>query len=189
MASVPVLSGPVMALVLLLLIAGLQKIIDPAPTAGALRAAGLTSRPVLVRLLGGVEVVVAASWIAFGGPWPALMAAGLYMGFAWFVINALVRRLPISSCGCLGSTDTPPTVVHVVMNLMAGSVLVTAAILPVAPMGGLQGAEWSLVIPYALLVGSLVYMLYAILTVLPQVSRRRSPESPTFVSEPMKLPR
>lgn len=185
----PAHSGPVMALMLLLLIAGIQKILDPTSTSGALRAAGLPSRRVLVRLLGASEVVVAGWWVVMGGPLPALGAALLYAGFAWFVVNALVRKLPVSSCGCLGSADTPPTMVHVVMNSVAASILFVAAIIPVSPMGGLVGAEWSLVLPYSMMVAASVYMLYALLTVLPLVSKSARPAPPAFVSDPVRRSR
>lgn len=178
-----------MALMLLLLIAGIQKIFDPTSTSGALRAAGLPSRRILVRTLGGVEVVVVAAWLVSGGRLPALAAALLYAGFAWFVVNALVRKLPISSCGCLGSTETPPTVIHVVMNTFAVAMLLSAVIFPISPMGGLVGAEWRLVLPYMLMVGVSVYMLYALLTVLPLVSQAPRQEVPIFLADPVRSPR
>lgn len=185
----PAVSGPAMALVALLLIAGVQKVVDPSSTSGALRAARLPSRPGLVRLLGGVEAGVAGWWLVAGGPLPAILAAAFYAGFAWFVINALVRKLPISSCGCLGSTETPPTVVHVIMNVTAVAVLLVAAMTPVAPLGGLAGVEWGVAVPYLLLVGASVYMLYAMLTVLPLVSRTRRGDSTTMLPDPARVMR
>src|SRR5690606_6627158 len=117
MGPMPIHSGPVAAVVLLLLLAGVQKLIDPSPTAGALRSAGFPSHRNLVRLLAAVEVIVGGSFFVAGGPWPVLGAAVLYLGFAGFVALALTRNLPVSSCGCLGKVDTPPSVVHVAVNL------------------------------------------------------------------------
>jgi hypothetical protein len=171
---------------LLILIAGTQKVIDPATTAGALRAARLPDSTLLVRLLGVAEVSTAVFFVAEGGPIPALAGALLYAGFAWFVINALVRRLPISSCGCLGAADTPPTMVHVVLNLIAVGVMLGAAIIPIAPLGGLLGQEVKTVVPHVLFTGASVYMLYALLAVLPLVSKRARVASPTFIPAPRR---
>lgn len=177
----PAHSGPVTAVMILLLIAGAQKIVDPSTTSGALRAAGLPGSPLLVRLLGLLEVAAGVVFLVWGGALAPVVAAILYAGFAWFVINALARKLPISSCGCLGSTETPPTMVHVFMNVSAVVVLVAGAIVPVGPLGGLIGADWSVAVPYVLLVGVSVYMLYALLTVLPLVSKKSVDASPTPV--------
>ncbi len=181
MARMPAHSGPVTAVLILLLIAGFQKITDPSTTSGALRAAGLPDRPILVRALGLAEVVVGIWFLVWGGPIPAALGAMMYAGFAWFVINALIRKLPISSCGCLGSTETPPTVVHVVMNLAAVVVLTLGTVSPVGALGGMLEVGWSVRVPFLLLVGISVYMLYALLTVLPLVSRAAAKRSPTPV--------
>lgn len=168
----PVHSGPVTAFMLLLLVAGVQKVMDPGPTAGALRSAMLPSARGLVRLLGAGELAVAGAFLVVGGPVPAALGAGFYVGFAGFVVYALVRDLPISSCGCLGSIETPPSPVHVVLDVGAATVLVLAAIIPVAPLGGLAGQGLDVVIPYTVLTGAATYLLYALLTVLPLVGRR-----------------
>lgn len=182
MARMPAHSGPVTAVMILLMIAGIQKIFDPSTTSGALRAARLPSSPRTVRLLGLLEVGVVTAFLVWGGPAPALFAAILYAGFAWFVLNAIVRKLPISSCGCLGSAETPPTLVHVVMNIAAVVVLVVAVAIPMGPMGGVIGVGWAVAVPYVLLVGVSTYMLYALLTVLPLVSRRLQEVTPVVIA-------
>lgn len=178
----PAHSGPVTAVVILLLIAGVQKVVDPSTTAGAMRMAKLPSSPNLVRLLGAGEAAVAAAFLIWGGPIPAAMAAALYLGFAWFVANALLRKLPISSCGCLGSTETPPTLVHVVMNLASAGVLIWAVIAPIGPLGGVVGSDLGVLVAYLLLVGVSTFMLYALLTVLPLVSRRIQETTPVTIA-------
>lgn len=177
MSSMPLHSGPAAAVMLLLLLAGVQKIIDPAPTAGALRLAGLPSRGFVVRGLGAFEFVVATLFFAVGGPWPAVAGAALYLGFAGFVALALARNLPVSSCGCFGKVDTPPSAVHVAVNLGAVAVLVFAAIIPIQPMGGLVGQSAGVVGPQVLLVGAVAYLLYGMLTALPLVGKRASARS------------
>ncbi len=186
MATMPVHSGPVTAVMVLLLFAGAQKIVDPSSTAGALRVARLPSSHPIVRFVGAAEVLVVVSFLVWGGPLPALAGAAFYGGFAWFVINALVRRLPISSCGCLGATETPPTMIHVVMNLGAVALLVTAVIIPIAPMGGLVGQESKVIFPYMLFTGAAVYLLYALLAVLPLVGRKARSTDATFLPTPRR---
>ena len=159
--------GLVTAFMALLALAGLYKLVDHSPTSGALRAAGLPSSPIVVRLLGGLELVVGITGIVDGGPIPALAGALLYAGFLVFVLEALRRRLPISSCGCLGATDTPPTVAHVIVNLAAVATLVLGALFPIGMLGGLHEAELSTAVAFLLFTGTVVYLLHAVITVLP----------------------
>lgn len=159
--------GLVTAFMALLALAGLYKLVDQSPTSGALRAAGLPSSPIVVRLLGGLELVVGIAGIVDGGPIPALSGAILYAGFLVFVLEALRRRLPISSCGCLGATETPPTVAHVIVNLAAVATLVLGALFPIGMLGGLHEAELSTAVAFLLFTGAVVYLLHAVITVLP----------------------
>lgn len=168
----PFHSGLATAVMLLLMTAGAQKVADAAPTVGALRSAGLPSGQLLVRLLGIAEIGVAVAFLVAGGPWAAALGALFYAGFAGFVLLALSRDIPISSCGCFGKTDTPPSVAHVALNLGSVAVLVLAAIIPVQPMGGLVDASAGVVVPYVVAVGATVYLLYGMLTALPLVGKR-----------------
>ena len=172
MELMPVHSGPATAVMLLLLIAGVQKMVDPASTSGAMRSAGLPSSWLVVRLLGTAEFAAAGAFFVFGGPWPALVGAVFYLGCAGFVAMALVKDLPISSCGCLGTTETPPSLVHVMVNLGAVAILMTAAIIPIQPLGGLAGESAGVVVPYVVVVGAIAYLLYGMLTALPLVGKR-----------------
>lgn len=151
----------------LLAIAGGAKIIDPAPTSGALRAAQLPDSHVLVRLLGAVELVLAIGGILLGGSSPAVGGALLYIAFALFVSHALRNRLPISSCGCLGSAETPPTRLHIVINLLAVVVMVWTALVPLDPVTVLARAPLSEAVLMLVFSGLTTYLLYALITVLP----------------------
>ena len=168
---------------ILLVLAGSKKLVDPAPTVGALRSAGWPSAGPLVRLLGAVEMGVAGWFLVAGGPVPAILGALLYAGFAVFVGRALVRDVPISSCGCLGSRDTPPSVSHAVVNLFAVGVLTAGAIIPVAPLGGLVGQGMDVVVPQTIFIGAVPFLLYGILTVLPLVGKRA-----VRASDPLPMP-
>jgi predicted MFS family arabinose efflux permease len=60
---------------------------------------------------------------------------------------------------------------------------------PVAPLGGLVGVEWGMAAPYLLLVGVSVYMLYALLTVLPLVTTARRVEATRPLADPVRVTR
>lgn len=165
-------SGVVLALLALLALAGISKLLRPIPTVGALRLAGFPSSVLLVRCLGLTEVTVGVAGVITGSPVWALAAALLYGSFAFFVIYALNRRLPISSCGCFGATETPPSALHVIVNLTAVLTLIGATMFPIGPWGGMGDESLRYAIPFVILVGAVVLMLYGLLAVLPLVGRR-----------------
>ncbi len=53
---------------------------------------------------------------SFPGPLTGALVAAAYAGFAVFVLVALRRGWALSSCGCFGRPDTPPTPAHAVLN-------------------------------------------------------------------------
>jgi uncharacterized membrane protein YphA (DoxX/SURF4 family) len=112
---------------LLLLAAGLAKGRDPVPTEQALAALGWPSRPPLVRLLAVAEIVIAIGTLLGPVRWFGAALGLLHIGFAVFVVGALARDTPLSSCGCFGRADTPPTPVHVVANAVIAAVALLAA--------------------------------------------------------------
>lgn len=178
-AAVHLLSGPFLAISALLVVAGTTKIYRPKFTVGALRAAHLPAGPALVRGLGAVEVVVGIGAVASGGPVSALAVAVFYIGFAGFVVFALRSGTAISSCGCFGSPDTPPTVGHVLLNSAATVVALTVAMAPIGPWVGLAGTDAGTAFAFLLFSGATVYLLYAIVEVLPQ--RLRPDPRPTTI--------
>src|SRR4051794_33916874 len=129
-------AGPFLVAALLLTAAGALKAWDPTNTVGALRKAGLPAAPGLVRAGGVVEVVIGVTAVVTGAPAAAALVALSYALFTAFVVYALVRHLPIGSCGCFGKVDTPPSAVHIVLNL--GAIVVATA---VAVRGGGGGGD------------------------------------------------
>lgn len=124
----PALTGPALVAASLLVVAGAMKVVDPAMTVGALRALRLPSSPTLVRVGAAAEVVLGVVAITFGGSvWWWLVAAS-YLAFAGFVVAALLAGTMVGSCGCFGREDTPPHVVHVVLDLLLAAVAVAAAV-------------------------------------------------------------
>jgi len=102
----------------LLALSGGAKIRDPGSTRGALAAARLPARSWVVYGLALAEIVAAAAALA-GTRLGTLALTLLYFGFSGFVGVALVRNLPVQSCGCFGKADTPPTALHLIVNLTA----------------------------------------------------------------------
>jgi hypothetical protein len=174
-AAVPLLSGPFLAISILLAVAGLMKVYRPGFTTGALGAAGLPANDGLVRLLGVAELVVGIGAVATGGSVWALAVGLFYLGFTVFVLIALRSGAPISSCGCFGSPDTPPGVGHVILDLAATVVAFATALDPPGPWVGMTGAGPSTIVPFLMFSGATVYLLYAIVNILPQRPARAEP--------------
>jgi hypothetical protein len=77
----------------------------------------------------------------------------------------------------------------VVLNLGATVVLAFAAIIPIGPLGGLVGQEVRTVLPFVLFAGVTVHLLYAMLAVLPLVSRRAMSRLPSPLATPVRRAR
>ena len=105
---------------LLLIFTGLAKLRRPGDVEIAIAELGLPRMRGLGYVLGGVEVVVGVA--AFVIPGAMGLQALLYLMFAAWVFAALRSDAPLSSCGCLGQDDTPPSPAHVVMNVLAAGV-------------------------------------------------------------------
>jgi hypothetical protein len=168
---VDALAGPFYAVALLLAVAGAFKSARPAATVGAMRAVGLpTSRP-LVRLMGGGEVVVGLGAALTGWPWLAALVAVAYAGFAGFVGAALRRGTPLQTCGCFGSVDTPPTRIHLVVDIAASVVAAAAAATRVDGLTTVMADQPWAGIPFLALVAVTLWFLYLVLTALPTALR------------------
>jgi hypothetical protein len=163
------LAGPEAVVSGLLLFGGAFKAARPGDTARALRALGLPASASLVRLGGVAEIAIAAGALATAArPFAGLMAAS-YVGFLVFVVAAFRRETPLSSCGCFGKVDTPPTLIHVCVNLVAAGVAVAATITPPPGFASVVAVQPGWGIPFVLLVALGVYLTFLALTALPRV--------------------
>jgi hypothetical protein len=166
---VRLVAGPFAAFALLLAFAGAAKALRPLNTSRALRAAGLPSSAGLVRLLGAGETVLAIAALTVAGPVPAALVAISYASFAAFVGYAKARGLAISSCGCFGKPDTPPTNAHLVVNLAAALLAAVAAVSPGrSPLGQLVHSPGAGV-PFAALVLVIAALGYLALAEWPRL--------------------
>ncbi|HVX23471.1 MAG TPA: MauE/DoxX family redox-associated membrane protein [Acidimicrobiales bacterium] len=114
------LMGPYLAACALLVVAGVGKAARPGDTARAAAhvvGGGATGLAWVVRIGAGAEAALGVAGLVVADPVVAAMVAASYAGFAGFVVLALRRGGPLATCGCFGRPDTPPTVLHVVVDL------------------------------------------------------------------------
>ncbi len=117
----------------LLVTAGLMKVVRPHDTARALaRSFSWWPRrlgPVVVRCGAAAEAGLGvAALIGPARPLAASVACS-YAVFGMFVVYARAKEGPLATCGCFGAPDTPPTMLHVVIDsvLLAASVSVAVS--------------------------------------------------------------
>ncbi|NAZ88377.1 hypothetical protein GTR00_20130 [Kineococcus sp. T90] len=164
---------------LLLLLAGVAKLRRPDGTARALRAQHLPSSPALVRLLGAGEVLLAAAALA-GLPGTAWAVAAAYAAFTAFVVVALVRGAPLSSCGCFGEPDLPPTRTHVAVTAaLAAASAGTALGAGASGLDGLAGAGAPAALAAAGLSALVAWLALLSLTALPRLAAALHPSPAT----------
>jgi hypothetical protein len=166
------LASPFVVAAALLALGGAPKIVRPHPAVRALRSVGLPGPVPLVRLLGVVEVMIAAGAVLSGGPVFAVLVAACYLAFAGFVAFALARGGVLSSCGCFGTPDTPPTVLHLVLNLAAACVAVGAALTPIPGLPAVLAAQPWGGLPLLAATAASVWLAHLALSLLPALSAR-----------------
>ena len=161
------------AAALLLLVAGLAKLIRPAPTTELLATLGLPERRVVTLAIGGIESLVGLGALAVGGPGPAVATGALYLGFVVVVWRAMAAGA--TSCGCFGRVDAPPSWIHIAGNAALAAVSFAAVagdpavdVMDGQPAGGLG---------FVLLVGVIAGLALVAFTALPEAlgARRAAP--------------
>jgi len=167
-------AGPFLIAALLLAAAGAAKVIDPTTTVGALRKLGLPAPAAAVRVGGAVEVALAVGAVLTGAPVLAALVAVSYLLFTAFVLVALGRGLPIGSCGCFGKVDTPPSVLHVVVNLAAVTAAIGVALGDGTGIADVLADQPLAGVPFLLLVAVGGYAAFTALTVVPQLRLLRA---------------
>lgn len=166
--AMSVLAGPVYAFAGVLGAAGVLKLGRPDGAVEALDAAGLPASVAAVRLLGGVEIVVAAAAVAFGGPASGTVLALFYLGFAAFAAR-LARRGPSTSCGCFGARSVPATSAHVAVNALGAAVATASIAWPAEPLTVALADAPLAGIPFLVLVLVCGWLIYVALTALPSL--------------------
>lgn len=169
-----ILAGPFAVAAALLAVGGALKVAQPADTAVALRMAGLAIGAGVVRALAVAEVVVAAGALATGNALLVGAVALSYAAFTGFVAVALARDLPLSSCGCLGGIDTPPTGVHVAVNAAAAAVSALAAARGLPPFHEVVADQPLAGVPFLGLVAVSTWLAVVAMSEVPRSRRPRS---------------
>ncbi len=170
---VSVLAGPFAIAAVLLAVGGVLKAVRPRDTAQALSAIGLRfpsffPARAAVRVGGAVETMIGVGALLTGGPVFAALVAVSYLVFAAFVSVALLTGAPISSCGCFGKVDTPPSVVHIVINLLAAGVAIGAAVVGDVALPDVLRDQPLLGIPFLLLLVIGCSLVFLAFTSLPK---------------------
>src|SRR3954452_4443855 len=165
-------TAPLLIASALLAVAGAPKTLDPTNTVGALRSVGLRVPPFTVRLFGAVETALGIATLVTGARPLAVLVALSYAGFSAFILVALSKGGVVSSCGCVGRADTPPTRAHLAVT--AGLAL-TSLLAAVAGADGLSTIDWTVTtltaLMFAVLGGWLVWLVF---TALPQLTPKES---------------
>lgn len=168
------LAGPYFAFALLLLAAGARKAAKPGTTTLALRSVGLAVPTAAVRAGGAAEALLGFAALAVGGPVAALAIGASYAAFAGFVLVALRRGGVVSSCGCFGTPDTPPTGLHVAVNVAAALASVGFALSGARALPHVVGDQPLAGVPFLLTTAICGWLGYLLLAVLPTVHGRRA---------------
>ncbi len=153
----------------LLVGAGFLKVRDPGPTNGALAGAGLPARNAVVITLGCVEIVAGVAALVVGGRATGVVLAAIYASFAVFTTVAMVRGLPIQSCGCFGRTDTPPSWVHVAANCAVVLGAGWYAVVDGPSLPSILAGQPLFGVPYLVFMAAGVGAFYLLLTELPRL--------------------
>lgn len=164
-----VLAGPFAIAAALIALGGAFKAVRPDDTAHALGSVGLPRPALLVRAGGVAEAVIGVGALVLGGPVFAALVALSYLAFAGFVVLALRSGAPISSCGCFGKVDTPPSAVHVVVDLAAAAVAAAVAIAgDTVALPDVLADQPLFGIPFVLLAVTGVFLVFVSFSALPK---------------------
>ena len=177
MSAVPgpdLAAAPFAVACVLLVAAGLPKVTAPDDLRRALATAGLRVPGGAVRAAGAGEAALGAAGLLVGGtvltPLVGVAVAASYLVFTGFVVAALRRGWALSSCGCFGRADTPPTGSHAVVTsaLAVGAGLWAASSADAGALGvGLAGPAAG--VPFVALVAVATWLSWAALTLLPRL--------------------
>ncbi len=133
------LIGPYLVAADLLVVAGAAKAARPDDTARALSELAGRARlwrvtRTAVRTGALVEMLLGIAALVAPRPVTAALVSLSYAAFAAVVASAWRRGGPLATCGCFGKPDTPPTLVHLLLDL---TLAVAAAVVAVtAPAHG-----------------------------------------------------
>lgn len=167
----PALVVPYAAAAALLAVAGVPKVRDPGNLVRAVRSVGMPFGRHSVRAFAAAEVAVAVAALLVPGRATAVLLAVVYAVFTAFVVLALRRGGVLSSCGCFGRADTPPTRAHALVTGAASVVGLLVALDPpgAQPWAPLADAGAWAVAGFVALVALVGFLAWQVMAVLPTV--------------------
>ncbi len=157
---------------LLLVIAGIAKVFQPAPTAELLSLFGLPQLKAVVVGLGATEVAVGLLALVVGGPYFAAVVGVFYLGFCGVTAKAMLGGA--ASCGCFGQVNAPPSTVHLLGNASFAAVSF-AAMWSRTPLELMADAQLSGIV-FVCAAGAIAGLALVAFTALPEAltARRNS---------------
>jgi hypothetical protein len=165
-------TAPLLVASALLMTAGAPKVISPVNTVGALRSVDLRVSPVSVRVFGAAESLLGLATLVSGASALAALVALSYAAFSVFLVVALRSGGAVSSCGCVGRADTPPTRSHLAVTL---SLTLTSALAAALGADGLSTIGWSVTTVTTLgFVALASWLVWLVFTALPHLSPKES---------------
>ncbi|QXC62736.1 hypothetical protein KSP35_08075 [Aquihabitans sp. G128] len=168
-------AGPLFAAALLLGVAGILKLSQPAPTRVALRSAGLPSTVLAARTIGLGELAFTAVALVVGGRPGAALVALAYLGFAAFSLRVITATRGKASCGCFGASDAPLTNLHVGVDLAIVAVALVAVADPVPGIVAVARDTPLAGIPFLAFTALLAWLVQVLLTALPALQAAARP--------------
>jgi hypothetical protein len=149
----------------------------PAATAGRGRLLRLDTVRTGIRLGASAEALLGLVALVLPRAPIAAAVAASYLVFSGVVLAAMVKGGVLATCGCFGTPDTPPTAVHLVVNLLLAGAAASVAV--AAPATGtvvhvLRGQPWQGVplVGISALGAWLAYLTQARLATLEAVRRQ-----------------
>ena len=161
------LVGPVHAVAVLLVVAAVAKLRNPAFAAAALGHARLPAGPVVVRAVAAVEVAVGAGVLLVGGVLPAVALALLHLVFAAFIVRVRRTAGATAGCGCFGAAEAPADRLHVVVNLAAAGTVAASLAGSLPSLPAVLADRLVLALPHAAAVAAGAWAIGLCLTSLP----------------------
>jgi len=171
-ASMGAWTAPLLVASALLAVAGAPKVVHPANTVGALRSVGWAVPPITVRAFGAGETALGIATLLTGARILAAFVALSYATFSVFLIVALRSGGAVSSCGCIGRADTPPTRSHLAVT---AALTITSTMSALAGADGLSTIGWSATAVTTLCFSALAgWLVWLVFTAVPHLMPKES---------------
>ncbi len=165
-------TGCFLAVAVLVGVAALAKLADPAPSARALSRVvpSLRYRPgrTVARAAGLAEFGVAVAAVGWGSRAAAALLAAAYLAFAAVAARLLVVAAG-TDCGCFGNVNAPVRPIHIAANLVAAAIATCGIAWPAGGAAHVLADQPWAGVPFAGGVLLLAWLGYLTFTALPDL--------------------